>query len=156
MFRAIRQLCRDVRGFGQQVRKERRRAEMEKAKHAALTLNLTSSTSLSSPSHQDLAALERETRALKAEVDAFRADAAARRAGVEALVLREVRAAADAVASASEAAAGAVAGAAEAAEEAGRAAAAGVDALAAQRALKALEREVGGGKGKGGGGSRGA
>ena len=78
-------------------------------------------------------------------MDAFRADAAARRAGVEALLLREVRAAAGAVASVSEAAQDAVAGASEAAEEAGRAATAGVEALAAQRALDQLEREVKGG-----------
>ena len=118
------------------------------------SLNLLSSLVFISIHCQDLAALERETRALKAEVDAFRADAAARRAGVEALVLREVRAAAGAVASASEAAEEAVAVAEEAVEEAGKAAAAGVDALAATRALEALEREVAkrGGGGEGGGG----
>lgn len=148
MFRAIRQLWRDVRCFGQEVSVQDgvrgktltgwARAAIEP--HDKKPNNPPPATS--TPHPQDLAALERETRALKAQVDAFRAEAATRRAGVEALVLREVRAAADAVATTGAAADEAATAAAQAAEEAGKAAEAGVDALAARRAFDELEKEA--------------
>ena len=114
----------------------------------------------------ELALLKRRTAELKAEVDALRAAAAARRAAEEAVVIRELRSARDAV-TAAAAAVDEVAGG-ELTKQLGAASAradAGLDDLARGRAAAVVAergsvedvfRAVVGGAGGGGGGKGGA